>query len=181
VSVAFPRAARRAASEAGISVIELMVTLALMTAVVPVLGPLMISSMRSANDLQTQSAVIDELRLESSAIARELRSAECIYEPTIPAGQVHQAGARLRFLTTANSDNYEVTYEIIDGRLVRTRDGVVRTVGRGVTNSSDVFTHNATPRRSVGLRFVVQLDTDQAPQQVTTTIAGRNAWQSLSC
>ena len=159
---------------------EVMIALTLMAAIVPILGPLMISSMRSANEIRVQSEIVDELRQESTAIARELRSAECIYEPAIPEGQVQQIGSRLRFTTNTNSQHYEVTYEVLDGKLIRTRDGTQRVISEGIVNSGDVFAHKATPRRNIDLRFVVQLG-DRKAQEVTTSIAGRNAWQSLSC
>ena len=163
----------RARDERALTLVEMMIGLALLALVVPVLGPLMVSSMRSGGELQAQSEVVDELQLQVQAIARELRSAECIYEPA-----ENSSGDRLRFLTTANGDHYEVTYDVADGELVRTRDATSRDVGRGLVGSSAPFAQIANPRRSVEIDLHVQLDDDQRPKELRTTVAGRNAWRT---
>lgn len=168
------------ACERGMTLIEVSVAMVLMVAVLPVLG-VMVSSMRTGAELQARSEMLDELRIQGAAIARELRSAECIYEPTIADGDHSAASSRLRFTTNANGAVYEVVYEVVDGELIRTRDGTQRIVGRGLENSSDAFTHNATPRRTVDVRFVVRVDPAEEPVVLDTTVAGRNAWLSLSC
>jgi type II secretory pathway component PulJ len=173
------RARRRLSDEAGLTVLEVTISMVLMLAVVPIVGPVMISSMRTGTHLQAHSEVLDELRLQGMAIARELRSAECIHEPTLAANSNRATSSRLRFTTNTDGVVYEVTYEVLDGQLVRTQGTTSRIVGRALEGGSDAFTHNATPRRTVDLRFHVRVE-DKA-DTLRTTIAGRNAWLSLNC
>jgi len=160
-------------SQDGMSLVETLIALALLSLIVPVLGPIMVSSARSGSELQTHSEVVDELQLQVAQIARELRSAECIYEPA-----ENTSGTTLRFLTDANSSSYEVSYSVVDGALVRTRDTTVRGVGRGIVGPASPFLQIANPRRSVEIDLQIRLDDDQGAKRVRTTVAGRNAWRT---
>ena len=167
--------------ERGLTLIEVTVAMVLVLAVAPIMAPLMISSMRTGAHLQAQSDVLDELRLQGMAVARELRSAECIYEPVLAEGSHRASSNRLRFTTNADGTVYEVTYEVVDGELTRTQGTATRVVGRFLEGGGDAFTHNATPRRTIDLRFHVRVDPGDEVDTLRTTIAGRNAWLSLTC
>lgn len=162
------------------SLVEVLVAMSLMVAIVPVFVPLLLSSTRSARSLGFQSQALDQLRLAVASVGRELRSAECIYVPA-PNGS---AGQTLRFstsafLTSADTSSYEVTYTAADGELRRQRSGQEATIAATglVAPYDDAFRQVFTPRRSVKLVFRVQTDPEQPVRDVSTTIAGRNAWR----
>jgi hypothetical protein len=52
-------------------------------------------------------------------------------------------------------------------------------VGPGLVSPNTTFELKSTPKKSVIVKLQLQLASDQRVQQVTTTIAGRNAW--LTC
>lgn len=162
------------ARHAGVSLVEVLVAMTLMLAIVPVFGPLLVSSTRSARSLGLQSQALDQLRVAVASIGRELRSAECIYEPA-PNGP---AGTTLRFLTNANNTTYEVTYTAFVDELRRQVTGQEATIAAtGLVEPSGAFRQVVTPRRRVEIDLAVQVDPDQPVRDVITTIAGRNAWR----
>lgn len=163
------------------SLVEVLVAITLMVAIVPVFGPLLVSATRSARALGLQSQTLDELRLAVTTIGRELRSAECISSP-VPNGA---PGPVLRFrtdafLTAAGHDSYEVTYTATAGELLRQVTGSPgpTVAATGLVNPSDAFEQIVTPRRSVRLVLRVQSAPDSPVRDVSTTIAGRNAWRN---
>jgi len=161
------------------SLVEVMVAMALMVAIVPVFVPLLLSASRSARELGFQSQTLDQLRLTVATIGRELRSAECIYEPVANGA----AGPTLRFRTDAflsasDSTSYDVTYTAAAGELLRQVTGQGRTsVAGGLVDPTGAFQQFSTPRRSVTLLFRVQSDPKDPVRDVATTIAGRNTWR----
>ena len=156
------------------SLVEVLVAMTLMVAIVPIFVPLLISATRSARSLGFQSQTLDELRAAVGTIGRELRSAECIYQPAANG----PAGSTLRFLTQANTTTYEVTYTATAGELRRQVTGQGSTLAaRGLVDPSGAFQQIFTPRRSVKLVFRMQADPKQPVRDVATTIAGRNAWR----
>ncbi len=172
------RKRERRGAEAGISLVEVMVAVTLMVAIVPIFVPLLVSSTRTARSLGLQSQALDQLRLAVAGIGRELRSAECIYEPVAngPAGPI----LRFRtdaFLTNADTAAYSVTYTVADGELRRQVTGQGSTIATTGLVSADAFQQVFTPRRSVKLAFRIQTDVHRPVRDVTTTIAGRNAWR----
>jgi Tfp pilus assembly protein PilW len=179
----------RLRATAGMSLVEVMVAMTLMLVIVPVFGPLLLSASRSARSLGLQSQTLDELRLVVATIGRELRSAECIYQPVANGA----AGATLRFrtdafLTAGGNDAYEVTYTAVVGELRRQVTGHGATIAAtGLVDPSDTakppgdgvdaFEQKVTPRRSVKLTFHLQSDPKSPVRDLATTIGGRNAWR----
>ena len=166
----------RARGEEGITVVELVVSSSLLLIVAAVFLPIMATSSRSVRPMQVQSQSIDSLRNALAAIGREMRSAACVTEPAPNAG----AGNRLRFTTDANNSVYEVTYIADDGQLLRqvTGESSVTLLETGLVNPSDAFTHIATPRRTVGVVFHFQPDPTRPVLDLSTVMAGRNAWHA---
>jgi prepilin-type N-terminal cleavage/methylation domain-containing protein len=166
-------------ANAGMSLVEVMVAMTLMLVIVPVFGPLLLSASRSARSLGLQSQTLDELRLVMATIGRELRSAECIYEPVANGA----AGATLRFrtaafLTVGGNAAYEVTYTAVVGELRRQVTGQVTTIAAtGLVDPSAAFEQEFTPRRSVKLAFHIQSEPQSPVRDLVTTIGGRNAWR----
>jgi type II secretory pathway pseudopilin PulG len=171
---------RRRPDGAGMTLVEVLVAMTLMAAIVPVFGPLLLSATRSARSLGFQSQTLDGLRLAVATIGRELRSAECIGLPVAngPAGSV----LRFRtdaFLTAAGTSGYEVTYTAVSGELRRQVTGSAgpTIAATGLVDPADAFQQSFTPRRSVRLVFRVRSAPGSPVRDVTTTIAGRNAWR----
>jgi type II secretory pathway component PulJ len=165
-----------ARAEAGITVMELVFTVSLLLVVSAVFLPIMATSARSVRPMQVQSQSIDSLRNALAAIGREMRSAACVTEPAANAG----ASNRLRFTTDANNTTYEVTYTATNGQLLRqvTGESTVTLLQTGLVNPNDAFTHISTPRRTVKVVFHFQPDPKEPVLDLSTVMAGRNAWHS---
>jgi type II secretory pathway pseudopilin PulG len=170
---------RRLRGQDGISLVEVVVATALVAFVSAVFLPLMATSARSVHPMQVKSQSIDSLRNALATIGREMRSAACVTEPAANAA----AGSRLRFTTDANNSVYEVTYSVVDGQLLRqvTGESSVTLLDTGLVGGSDAFTHIATPRRTVKVVFHFQHDPDEPALDLSTVMAGRNAWHRHTC
>jgi type II secretory pathway component PulJ len=166
----------RRTGESGLTLVELVVTVALLSAVSAVFMPLLATSFRSVRPMQTQSQSIDSLRNALAAIGREMRSADCV---SLPAAN-GPAGNQLRFTTEANNTTYEVTYTAQSGQLLRqvTGDSTVTLLDTGLVNPGNAFTHIATPRRTVKVLFHWQPDPKEPAIDLSTVVAGRNAWHA---
>ena len=166
----------RTRAEAGITVMELVFTVGLLSVVSAAFLPIMATSARSVRPMQVQSQSIDSLRNALAAIGREMRSAACVTEPAANA----PASNRLRFTTDANNTTYEVTYTATNGQLLRQVSGEssVTLLQTGLVNPGDAFTHIATPRRTVKVVFHFQPDPKEPVLDLSTVMAGRNAWHA---
>lgn len=164
-------------SQAGVSLVEMVVALTLFGSVTAVFGPVLTSSMESTNRVQNESRALDEVRVAMSRIDRELRSAECITTPV--AGG---SSSTLSFTTAAGSGgSYDVTYSVdAEGHLVRTVTAGSSTIGEGIVITSEEFRHTTNPgqRSSVSINLQVQFETAHSPRDVSTLIAARNAWDA---
>jgi prepilin-type N-terminal cleavage/methylation domain-containing protein len=162
--------------QTGLTLVEVMVAVALLSVVSGVFLPLLATATRSVRPMQVQSQSIDSLRNALASIGRELRSAACVTEPAANAA----AGNRLRFTTDANNSTYEVTYTAAGGQLLRqvTGESTATLVETGLVNPGDAFTHIATPRRTVKVVFHFQPDPKEPALDLSTVIAGRNAWHA---
>jgi type II secretory pathway pseudopilin PulG len=168
----------RARGESGITVVEVIVSVALVSIVSAVFLPIMATSSRSVHPMRVRSQTIDSLRNSLSAIGREMRSAACVLEPAAgPSAAAATPSNRLKFRTEANNVSYEVTYIAENGQLIRQvtgEDSVL--VETGLVNPGDAFTHIETPRRTVKVLFHFQPDPDEPALDLSTVITGRNAW-----
>lgn len=167
-----------ARGESGITVIEVIVSVMLVSIVSAVFLPIMATSSRSIHPMRVRSQTIDSLRNSMASIGREMRSAACVIEPA--AGPTEAAATpsnRLKFVTEANNTEYEVTYIAEDGQLIRQVTGENSVlVETGLINWGDAFTHIETPRRTVKVLFHFQPDPDEPALDLSTVITGRNAW-----
>ena len=172
---------RRFRVESGITVMELVFTVGLLSVISAAFLPIMATSSRSVRPMQVQSQSIDSLRNALASIGREMRSAACVTEPT-PADDAAQAvpSNRLRFTTDANNTTYEVTYTATNGQLLRqvTGESTVTLLETGLVNPGDAFTHIKTPRRTVKVTFHFQPDPTRPVLDLSTVMAGRNAWHN---
>jgi prepilin-type N-terminal cleavage/methylation domain-containing protein len=162
--------------EAGFSLVEVVVTVALLSIVSAVFLPLMATATRSVRPMQVQSQSIDSLRNALASIGRELRSADCVTAPAANAGP----SSTLTFTTEANDTTNEVTYSATQGQLLRqvTGQNRVTLLDTGLVNPGDAFTFIATPRTTVKAVFHFQPDPTEPALDLSTVIAGRNAWHT---
>ena len=167
---------RQSRAESGLTLVEVVVAVALLSTVSAVFLPLMATATRSVHPMEVRSQSIDSLRNALASIGREMRSAACVTEPVANAGPSN----RLRFTTDANNSTYEVTYTASAGQLLRqvTGQDTVTLVETGLVNPGDAFTHIATPRRTVKVVFHFQPDPKEPVLDLSTVIAGRNAWHA---
>jgi type II secretory pathway pseudopilin PulG len=163
------------------TLIELMVAISLMALIIAVFGPVMTAALSSGQKVQAQSRNLDELRVAMASVGRDLRSADCIYLPSIPSGSDNGYSDWLTFDSESDNTTHFIKYNVTAGGLL-TREvdnsGSPRTIARGLINPSTAFRQWSTPRRSVDVRFEARLDSKQGSRVMTTTIAGRNAWRS---
>ncbi|MEY2565588.1 MAG: hypothetical protein QOE35_117 [Actinomycetota bacterium] len=176
---------RREDGQRGMSLIELMIAISIMAIVGPIAASIMVSTLRAGTATEDQSRVVDELRLQMYAVSRELRSATCIMIPTdLSPGP----GDTLRFTTEAqvgsSSSTLYLQYQVTESQLVRTQytdatfttPSGTRYVGPGLVSPNTTFTLRSTPKKSMVIDLRLQLASNRPVQQLTTTIAGRNAW-----
>jgi prepilin-type N-terminal cleavage/methylation domain-containing protein len=162
--------------EHGLSLVEVVVTVALLSIVSAVFLPLLDTATRSVRPMQVESESIDSLRDALASVGRELRSADCVTAPVANGG----ASNVLTFTTEANDTSYEVTYTATAGQLLRqvTGQSSVTLLETGLVNPGDAFTYIATPRTTVNVVFHFQPDPKEPVLDLSTVIAGRNAWHS---
>lgn len=165
-------------SEAGITVLELSVSLILISIVSAAFLPVLDMATRSVRPMQAQSVAVDDLRSSLATIGRELRSALCITQPSANGA----SGNVLQFTTEANDQQYQVTYTVTNGKLLRqrTNETQVILVGSGLSGQSPAFTYIATPRRTVKVDLTYQPDPAEPGRELVTTMAGRNAWSATA-
>lgn len=170
---------RRLGDQAGVTLVELVVAVALLAVVAPIVGMAMVTSLKTTDRLSNSAQVLDELRLQVTAISRELRSAACITGPS-----ENTSGPILTFTTASNyadpNSAPPITYEVVSGELHRTQDGATAVVGRGIVGPAAPFRQYTTPRRSVEISFSVQLADNAPAQDIGTVVAGRNAWRTCT-
>lgn len=168
----------RLRAQAGVTITEMVVSMTLVGTVSAVFLPILGTATRSVRPMQAQSEAIDDLRNSLATIGRELRSALCVAEPQANAA----SGNVLTFTTEANNEQYEVTYTVADGQLIRHRpdEGQLTLVGSGLVGEEDAFTFIETPRRTVRVQFTFQPDPSQPGRELSTVMAGRNAWHNCS-
>lgn len=168
----------RARGEAGITVVEMIISVALVSIVSAVFLPVMATSSRSVHPMRVRSQTIDSLRNSLSSIGREMRSAACVIEPAAGGTAATATPSnRLKFVTEANNVQSTVTYIAANGQLIREEEGEdTLLIETGLVNPGDAFTHIETPRRTVKVLFHFQPDPDEPALDLSTVITGRNAW-----
>ena len=174
-------------TQRGMTLVETMVAMSVMLMVGPIIGSIMASTLQAGQATEEQSRVIDELRQQMYAVSRELRSASCIDVPTV----ADTPGNTLRFTTESQTGSvatsHDLSYQVVsnpDGQTYLTRTEYdstgaaigTRLVGPGLVSPNTTFELKSTPRKSVIVKLQLQLTSTRPVQELTTTIAGRNAW-----
>ena len=158
--------------DAGTTLVELMVTLAVMSIAMAMIAATLILIQRSTNQIQNSSTAIDSARLMSATLDRELRSAVCITSP-----EETESGNILTFQTIASDRVVIVTYTVIaNGTVERSQDlSAPRTVIEGVGSTTTAFRQLNTPLRTIVVDIPIR-SVSGGEFHLQTTIAGRNAW-----
>ena len=173
-------------NERGMTLVELMVSMTVFLMVAPMAASVMVNTLQAGKATEDQSRVVDELRQQMYAVSRELRSARCIKAPA----NINTPGNTLTFTTESQTGAaaaaYDLRYQVVSVSgatyLVRTEfdssgaEVSSRLVGPGLVSPNTTFELRSTPRKSVIVKLQLQLAANRPVQELTTTIAGRNAW-----
>lgn len=157
----------------GTTLIELMVTMLVMGIIAVIVAATLVSAFDSTNRMQRTTAAIDDARLITQSIDRQLRSAMCISAPTENA-----SGNTLTFVTLANGEQTTYSYVVAGGQVTRQEnfdEPVVLISNVGATTTA--FTQLVTPLRTVQVRIPIKSE-NGGEFDLQTTIAGRNVWRS---
>ena len=157
--------------DSGVTLVELMISMILMALAVAIVATTLGLAQRTTNRIERSSDAIDAARLVSATLDRELRSAVCIREP-LP-NQVPPCNV-LNFQTVASPGD-GITYEVVDGTVIRTENGTSRTVIGNVGSTTTAFAQMMTPLRTVVVDIPIR-SANGGEFHLLTTIAGRNAW-----
>jgi Tfp pilus assembly protein FimT len=159
--------------DAGTTLAELAITVAIMSIVMGIAGATLLLSQRAANRLDSTAQAIDAARLVSAQLDRELRSAICIRTP----GE-NMSGNTLTFDVLSATEPVQLTYVVAAGAVTRAENlGTPRTVITGVGLTTEAFTQLTTPLRTVVVDIPVRSG-NGGQFNLQTTVAGRNAWRS---
>jgi type II secretory pathway pseudopilin PulG len=157
----------------GATLIELMVTMLVMGIVSVLVSGTLISAFNSTNRMQRTTAAVDDARLVSASLDRELRSALCISMPA-----ENQSGNTLTFVTLSNGVETSLSYVVSAGSLTRqTGLGTPLEMITNVGTTSTAFTQLVTPLRTVKVRIPIKSE-NGGVFTLQTTVAGRNVWRS---
>jgi prepilin-type N-terminal cleavage/methylation domain-containing protein len=167
-----PGRAGRAHPEAGTTLVELLVAMAVMGVIFALAGPTLLSAIGATDRLAATQSAIDDAQLVSARLDRELRSAICISTPA-----ENTSGNVLSFETLSDGERAAVTYTVAEGRVEREEAGHVDVLATRVGATTSAFTQVATPLRTVRLALPIRSEHGGA-FLLETTIAGRNAWRS---
>ena len=168
----------RLRAQAGVTITEMVVSMTLVGIVSMVFLPLLATATRSVAPMEAQSKAVDDLRNSLATIGRELRSALCVAAPDANG----LSGNVLSFTTEANNQQYDVTYTVTGGQLIRHRpdQGQTTLVASGLVGEEDAFTFLANPRQTVKVQFTFQPDPSQPGRELSTVMVGRNAYQQTA-
>ncbi|MGD9701842.1 MAG: type II secretion system protein J [Acidimicrobiia bacterium] len=159
--------------DAGVTLIELTVSMFVMSLVMVAFLSTLTSAMNSSGRLQRSTEAVDEARLVSARLDRELRSAECISAPA-----ENMAGNTLVFRTLADGEVETITYRVSAGHVTRQEGlGAEHVIITNVGTSTNAFEQVVTPLRTVRVRIPIR-SANGGTFSLETTIAGRNAWRS---
>lgn len=159
----------------GNTLVELMVTLGVMAIAAATIGTVLVSAQQVTNRMQNSAAAVDDARLISAILDRELRSASCIAAP----GE-NLVGNTLTFRTVAYGETVLLTYVVADGVVTRAEGevaGPARTVIESVGVTTAAFEQVTSPLRTVVIDIPIRSE-NGGEFHLRTTVAGRNAWRS---
>jgi prepilin-type N-terminal cleavage/methylation domain-containing protein len=143
-------AAERGVGQAGFTLVELMITVALLAVVLGVVFDSLIQMQSSESFQEDRSTSLDSMRLTLNQMTRDLRQAASINEATATTSHLEFTTYKLNEATPTTED---VTYNATGTTLTRKVDnGVARPV---ITNlqSTNLFTYTPAPM-TTGVQWV---------------------------
>jgi type II secretory pathway pseudopilin PulG len=174
-------------NDRGMSVVELLIAMSLMLIAAVVFGAALSTSFTVTRDFQGTATSNDDSRLVLKQIARELRSADVIYEP-LPCDTSNTLDFNTRAYVGAAVTQRHIVYTVVDGTLQRSDDGGTtwRTVISDVVNESSepLFetqgSIGGTPSEGKVVTINIWTDadlTDRINRRLAATeVSGRNIW-----
>ena len=182
------RKLRQADREAGLTLIELMVTMVILTVVTAVAYSALISISKQSRDVAGRQETVTQLRNALQQMDRQIRSGNVLYDPVNEVSLTNGLANSMRVYTQTNGVERCVQWHVLNG-VLRSRswsatwqtDGLVSawsTVARGITNTTSPFTlDNATAYGSRLINISFSAKDSKAggtSQTVSTSISGRN-------
>jgi prepilin-type N-terminal cleavage/methylation domain-containing protein len=188
---------RRPVAEQGMTLIELIMTVALLSVVIAIFLSVLVSVQNTVARQERRSRANERVRLAVQQLDREVRSGNVFRDPAAepddPAHGRVAGGMGLRIYTQANADTRGgsrcVQWRITDGKL-QSRDWTVswrtdgqvsgwRVVADGIVNPSGTpaFELDSSPNfggRILNLTFVVNPGAGDSNVVVQASITGRN-------
>jgi type II secretory pathway pseudopilin PulG len=156
-----------------VTLVELLVTMAVMTALMTMVGPMLVSAMTATNRMERTTDAANDARLVAAQLDRELRSAECISSPA-----ENQSGNVLIFRTLADGTQSMITYRVTGNDMTRQVDlGSERRLISTVGSTTTAFRQVVTPLRTVQVDIPIT-SKNGGTFLLQTTIAGRNTWRT---
>jgi prepilin-type N-terminal cleavage/methylation domain-containing protein len=194
----------RAGSEAGFTLVEMMVAMAIMGIVVTAFLAILASVQRGLVRETNRSSTMDQVRLAMEAIDREVRSGSlvCVTSTGSNPYYTFTTYGPNAYLSTSNASwwiQYRVQSQLLQRREYRSSWGSWRTLASGIVNSTPTGTTTNVPfypdtatqytsttgaTRLLDVTLIVKSDTsDTSSSNVTlkSSIAIRNQDSSLSC
>lgn len=171
------------ANEAGLTLIELLVTMMILSGVTAAAYGVLIQVSKQSRDVQGREQTTTNARLALEQMDRQIRSGNVLYDPaleTLPNS--------MRVYTQTNGQERCVQWQLTGGKL-RSRswsptwqtDGLVKTwgvVARGITNTTSPFSLDSTSAygsRLINISFTVKdSKAGGSAQTVQTSLSGRN-------
>lgn len=167
------RAHQHPSAEQGMTLVELMISMAVMAIVTGLAASTMLLSQRTTNRIEKSAEAVDAARLLSAELDRELRSAVCILSP----GE-NLSSNILTFQTLAAEDVMVLSYSVAYGIVTRTENlGEPRTVITDVGLTTTAFKQVTTPLRTIEVNIPIRSE-NGGEFNLQTTVAGRNAWRA---
>lgn len=155
--------------DAGYTIVELTVTIAIFSIVLASLVGVFISVQRSQAYVSDRTESLDNLRLAMDRLSKEVRQTTTVTAKTATS---------LAITTFVAGSAEDITWAVVGGTLTRTDQwGASATVLRNVTNS-DVFTYTPATGRPVVVAVRLQTRPAQSPDtllELTSEIRLRNA------
>lgn len=170
------RLAARCRDERGFTIAEVTISMILIVIVGASIGSTLTGQFQATSALERRSEGVDELRVGTSRLEREFRSAECVHEPDVTTPGGSASGSRLRFETRLNTGSYEVLYRVENGTLYRTRGGYDEVLAANLVDAEQTFTISDSARRRLDVVLSMQPDGKEL-NVLETSVAGRNAWR----
>jgi type II secretory pathway pseudopilin PulG len=156
----------RARGEAGVTLVELVVAIALLGTLTAMLGPVLIGSFRASDAASSDEIAGDDLRVATAMLEHDVRGAACVALP-LPG----DTGGALQLTTRAGAATLTVRWEVVDGRLVRTVAG--RGAPVGVLPGTLSFARASTGVGAVTATVTATRPAGRAARTATVTVAPR--------